>query len=472
MVFSSILFTFVFLPFVLLFYYIAKDKYRNYILLVASILFYTIGEGKGVCIMLLSIFCNYAAGLLVDRIEKTWLRRAVFIADIAGNLLILYFFKYMNYTISLIDQVTGKDIPGLPFVLPIGISFFTFQAISYVADVYKKDVPAEKNVLNVGLYISFFPQLVAGPIVRYNSIAEQIQHRTIDLDKFGSGVKRFLTGFCKKVILANNLALVAEEAFQYSDLHELPVSLAWLGSIAFTLQIFFDFAGYSDMAIGLGRMFGFEFEENFNYPYISKSVTEFWRRWHISLSRWFRDYVYIPLGGSRVRPWRHILNLLVVWLLTGIWHGANVSFLLWGIMYFVVLLFEKYILHPEQRKNAVIRIIWQVITLLIVNCGWILFNMESVVRTGMFYKALVGAYGNVWCNDVTLRLLREYGIYMAAGLIFSTPIVPALGQRLEKNSTGKLISSYVVPILYLLLFLWAVSFLILGAHNPFIYFNF
>lgn len=299
MVFSSVIFVFVFMPITLFLYYISKDKYRNIILFIASLCFYAYGEKLGVFLMLASIGVNYLAGLFLGKLVSKNVRCILLWVDIFLNLAVLYGFKYVDCTITAFNFVAKQNIQLHNTVLPIGISFFTFQSMSYVIDVYRKTVEPEKNILNVGLYISFFPQLVAGPIVRYNTISEQIKMRTTSIEKFGEGAKRFICGFCKKVILANNLAIVAESSFCCENLRELPVTLAWLGSIAFSLQIFFDFSGYSDMAIGLGKMFGFEFEENFKYPYISKSVTEFWRRWHISLSRWFRDYVYIPMGGVK-----------------------------------------------------------------------------------------------------------------------------------------------------------------------------
>lgn len=322
MVFSSTLFTFGFLPIVILVYYLAKERYRNYILLAASLFFYSCGEPQFIVIMLISITVNYLLALGIDHFEHVTTRRLLLVAAIIENLGILYVFKYLDFSINIINRMFYAKIALPGITLPIGISFFTFQTMSYVIDVYRKKVDVQKNIFYVALYISFFPQLIAGPIVRYATIAEQIEKRTTSLEKFGEGARRFMLGFCKKVILANNLALVAEIPFSSASEEIVTYSAAmlWLGSISYTLQIFYDFSGYSDMAIGLGKMFGFTFEENFNYPYISKSVTEFWRRWHISLGQWFRDYVYIPLGGSRVGTCRHIFNLLVVWLLTGLWH--------------------------------------------------------------------------------------------------------------------------------------------------------
>lgn len=430
------------------------------------------GGGNAVLLMLVSICVNYIGGIFLSIFSKNNIRKLILLVDIIFNIGLLYYFKYLDYTITIYNYFTKQNVDILNIALPVGISFFTFQAMSYVIDVYRKDAPPEKNILNIGLYISFFPQLVAGPIVRYNSIAEQIKKRDSSLDKFGTGVKRFICGFCKKIILSNNLAIVADNAFLYGDLHNLPVSLAWIGSVSFSLQIYFDFSGYSDMAIGLGKMFGFDFEENFNYPYISKTITEFWRRWHISLSRWFRDYVYFPLGGSRVKPLRHIINLLTVWVLTGLWHGADITFAAWGLMYFIMLVFEKYILKPEKKNSKIFGFMWRVITLLVVNFGWILFHMESFNGAVEYIKAMFGLYGNTLVCDTTLMVIREYGIFIAFGFIFSAPVVPQVYLKSQGNRVGKAVSIYIVPICYFMIFIWAVSFLILGAHNPFIYFNF
>ena len=469
MVFSSLIFTFYFLPLVLLFYYPAKEKYRNYILLAASLCFYAYGEPKFVFIMALSIALNYCLALLIDRFRSH--AKILLVADIILNLGILFFYKYLNFGISITNSLFHTGIRSMPLTLPIGISFFTFQALSYVIDVYRKTVQVQKNPLYVALYISFFPQLIAGPIVRYHDIEEQITNRSSDVVKFGEGVKRFFIGFAKKVILANNLAIVAEEIFgmQFTTVNPL---VLWLGSICYSLQIYYDFSGYSDMAIGLGKMFGFTFAENFNYPYISKTITEFWRRWHISLSQWFRDYVYIPLGGSKVSTIKTIRNMLIVWLLTGIWHGANFTFIFWGLGYFVLLVFEKYLLKPSERKSLFFRIIWQIVTLLCVNWGWVMFNSPSL-RSGLrFCLSMLGVYVHQFSWDVTMQhFFREYGIYFALGILFSTPVMKILAGKIGKTRAAVVLKA-AEPVLYALVFLWAVSFLVLGAHNPFIYFNF
>ena len=368
MVFSSLLFAFFFLPAVMLIYYLAKDKYRNYILLVASLVFYAYGEPRFVLVMIASIFMNYGFAIVIDRLKDSQVKpKFLLILNVVLNLGILFVFKYLDFAISVTNQVVGTDFHIKNIALPIGISFFTFQALSYVIDVYKKHVEVQKNPLFLALYISFFPQLIAGPIVRYKTIEQQITKRECTIDKFAEGGRRFLLGFCKKVILSNNLSVVAAKVWALvgTTTNVNPVFL-WIGSICYSLQIFYDFSGYSDMAIGLGKIFGFEFEENFDYPYISKSVTEFWRRWHISLGQWFRDYVYIPLGGSRVSIIRSILNLLIVWLLTGLWHGASWSFVAWGLGYFGMLVVEKFVIKPEKR-SLVFGVIWRIVTLVCVN---------------------------------------------------------------------------------------------------------
>ena len=469
MVFSSLLFTFYFLPLVLMIYYPLRGKFRNYVLLAASLCFYAYGEPKFVFIMAFSIALNYGIALMINRCRKQ--AKLLLIISVILNVGILFVYKYLNFGISIVNSLFRTGFPTPEIALPIGISFFTFQAMSYVIDVYRGTVRVQKNPLYVALYISFFPQLVAGPIVRYHDIEEQISNRHSSMLLFGEGVKRFFLGFSKKVILANNLAVVAEEVFRMQFTTANPLVL-WLGSICFSLQIFYDFSGYSDMAIGLGKMFGFTFAENFNYPYISQTVTEFWRRWHISLSQWFRDYVYIPLGGSYGSAIETIRNMLVVWLLTGIWHGASFTFIFWGLGYFVLLVFEKYLLKPSERKSRFLRIIWQIITLLCVNWGWVMFNSPSL-RSGLrFCLSMLGFYVHRFTWDTSMQLyLREYGIYIFLGILFAAPVMKKLETLIGKTKAASVLC-IIEPLLYGLVFLWAVSFLILGAHNPFIYFNF
>ena len=469
MVFSSLIFTFYFLPVVLILYYLAQEKYRNYILLVSSLCFYAYGEPKFVFVMAGSILLNYGIALLIDRYRKH--AKGLLTADILLNVGILFVCKYLNFSISVTNSLFHREFSLLPIALPIGISFFTFQALSYVIDVYRGTVAVQKNPLYTALYISFFPQLIAGPIVRYHDIESQITNRRTDVQVFGEGVKRFLLGFCKKVILANNLAVIAEEVFAMPFTTVNPLVL-WLGSVCYSLQIFYDFSGYSDMAIGLGKMFGFHFQENFNYPYISGTVTEFWRRWHISLSQWFRDYVYIPLGGSRVSRLTAIRNMLVVWLLTGIWHGANFTFIFWGLGYFILLVAEKYLLRPSERNSTLLRVFWRIVTLLCVNWGWVIFNSPSL-KSGLRYcLSMLGVYVHRFAWDASMQAyMREYGIYILLGILFSTPVLKILRKKLGSSKAAALWDA-TEPLGYGVVLLWAVSFLILGAHKPFIYFNF
>lgn len=474
MVFSGLLFTFLFLPIVIILYYLAKEQYRNYILLIASLLFYSYGEPLFVFVMFASIVINYFLALAITYYrEDTKIINSKFFLTISivTNIGILFVFKYLDFAVSICNDIFHTSIAAMNIPLPIGISFFTFQALSYVIDVYRGTVKVQKNPLFFALYISFFPQLIAGPIVRYSTIEEQITNRKCTVEGFANGAKRFMTGYAKKVILANNLAVVAKEVFAM-DIKSTNPLILWIGSICFSLQILYDFSGYSDMAIGLGHIFGFEFLENFDYPYISKSVTEFWRRWHMSLGQWFRDYVYIPLGGSRVSAGRHVVNMLIVWLLTGIWHGANYTFLLWGLEYFILLVIEKYVVKPDAHKNMVFKGIWQCFTLLSIDFGWVMFN-SSNWRDGIRYcLAMFGKYGvHFTFNDIVLKYCREYGFFIIMGLLFATPITRILEVKVSNLKNGQ-IMNILVPVVYGIVFLWAVSFIILGAHNPFIYFNF
>lgn len=472
MVFSSLYFSFFFLPLVVLIYYLSKEKYRNYILLIASLYFYSYGEPSFVFVMIGSIALNYGIAFAISKSqEKSKISQILLMLDILINVGILFIFKYLDFAIGASNMFLRTELSAKNITLPIGISFFTFQAMSYVIDVYRGKVEIQKNPLYLALYISFFPQLIAGPIVRYSTIVDQITNRISTTDKFAEGVRRFFLGFGKKVILANNLSLIASEIFAMDYTSTNPL-LLWIGSISYSLQILYDFSGYSDMAIGLGKIFGFDFEENFNYPYISKSVTEFWRRWHMSLGQWFRDYVYIPLGGSRVSVPKHILNMFIVWILTGIWHGANYTFIAWGLGYFVILVIEKFIIKPEKRKNTLIRIIWQIITLLSVNFGWVLFN-SSGIRAGIKYcLAMLGKYGIAYVIDErVVRYFREYGVFLILGILFATPIMRCIKDKIQESKVTNVVE-IAAPILYGIMFLWAVSYIILGAHNPFIYFNF
>lgn len=481
MIFSSTIFVFAFLPFVTAIYYLLKPFpviCRNIWLLLASLFFYAWGEPAFVGIMLVSVIANYIFGILAEKCSGTKKGKLVLISMLVFNLGLLFIYKYLNFSVSIINRLIGDRLPQTNIALPIGISFFTFQAISYVVDVYRKKSSAQMNPLNVGLYISFFPQMVAGPIVRYETVAEQIEKRRETMSQFAYGIERFLKGFCKKVLLSNTLAVVADEAFfQVSYGHAIGASFAWMGAIAYSLQIFFDFSGYSDMAIGLARMFGFKFEENFNYPYMAKSITDFWRRWHISLSSWFRDYVYIPLGGSRVSTkGRHIFNLFAVWMLTGIWHGANWNFLIWGLFYFVLLVFEKMTGLPDRLKGKLGRGIYRAGTLLAVMLGWIIFRADSMRAAIIYIRSLFLLNHNSFMDQSTVFYWHENRVYFLAAIILSMPVFAWIGTwlngRIKKKHFMEGVVSIGKPILYMGLFLFALTFLIIDFYNPFIYFNF
>lgn len=477
MLFTSLEFLLFFFPVTLGVYFFLprRGATRNYWLLLSSLFFYAWGEPTFVFVMIFSILFNYFAALHLDEMEAgSWRRKGFFILTVLVNVGLLFIFKYMNFAtrnLRAAFPMLQETIPQTSFVLPIGISFFTFQAMSYVIDVYR-GTPAQKNPGYLGLYISLFPQLISGPIVRYTTVVDQIEQREITWDSFSDGMMRFLYGFNKKMLLANLLATIADAAFEAG---ELSVAMAWLGAVAYTLQIYFDFSGYSEMAIGLGRMFGFRFLENFNYPYISKTVTEFWRRWHISLGSWFRDYVYFPLGGSRVRSRiRLVFNLAVVWLVTGIWHGASWNFVAWGVLHGTVIILEKTLDLPQRisRKKS-LAVCYRVFTLLVVTLGWVLFRTEGL-RSGLTYwTTMFGLVGNTLVDDTFLFYLREYAVILAAGLLCSTPLLRVCGEQLRAVSRkwGGL-WDWTGEAVQLVLFITGISFLIMNAHNPFIYFNF
>lgn len=475
MLFSSVIFLFYFFPLVLVLYFLCSFNrvLQNIVLLVASIVFYAWGEPVNVIILLFSIVFNSLMGFLVQKKEgRSGKRRKAFlIFAIVINLGILFVFKYLGFVLGLFitDVKSIWDV-----ALPIGISFFTFQALSYVIDVYKGIVKAE-NPFYVGLYISFFPQLIAGPIIQYKSVAEQIKNRKSSFDKFSAGICRFVIGVVKKVLLANCFAAIADNVFSWSqigsDRYVVPALLAWLGSIAYTLQIYYDFSAYSDMAIGLALCFGFKFSENFNYPYIATSVNDFWKRWHISLTDWFREYVYFPLGGNRVSNTDIMVrNLFIVWLLTGIWHGANWTFILWGLFYFIIQLAEKFFNYPERMSKAT----GHIYTLFIVNICWVLFRADDLYQAGRFIMNMFGMNRNGFVNDLFILLVRENWVFLLAGVIFATPVVKEFNEYMYNNPGSKLtkVLDLFYPIVLLFLFVVSVSYLMSGSYNPFIYFNF
>ena len=471
MLFSSSVFLFIFLPAVLLGHFLLRgQRARNLLLLAASLFFYAWGEPVYVLLMLFSICANYLLGRGIDA-KRGRGRKALLVLAVVVDLGILFVFKYLDFTIENLNALLGLRLEPVKLSLPIGISFFTFQALSYCIDVYRGTAEVQRNLLDLGLYISFFPQLIAGPIVRYNTVAQQIRSRSVDAEGFQQGVKRFILGFAKKILLANNLSIAAERAFALAGAGEISTALAWLGSISYTLQIYFDFSGYSDMAIGLGRMFGFRFEENFNYPYISRSVSEFWKRWHISLGRWFRDYIYFPLGGSRVNKTKLLRNLFAVWLFTGIWHGAAWQFIVWGLGYGVLVAFEKLTGVPDRLRTRAGRGLYAALTLLIVNAGWVLFGAESFAGALTQLGAMLGIRAAAPSAQAGF-LFRESWVFLAAGVLFSTPLASRAVAKLRAGREDKPLLILGETALYLLLLVLSVSYLAMGSHNPFIYFNF
>lgn len=477
MVFSSLTFLFYFLPIALLGNALLPKEIRNYWLLLVSLVFYAWGGHAFVLVMVLSIAMNYGFARLIDWSGSRGFRKACLWISVGANLGILFYNKYMNFFTQNLNRIlalAGRSVPVTDIILPLGISFFTFQAMSYVIDVYRKDTPVQKNPFYLGLYIAFFPQLIAGPIVRYRTIADQIEERTLTADKLILGVRRFCGGFAVKVLLANNLSVIADAAFHLSNTPEsLSVCFAWLGAIAYSLQIFFDFSGYSSMAIGLGYMFGFEFLENFNYPYISKTVTEFWRRWHMSLGQWFRDYVYFPLGGSRVdSKWKLVRNLFVVWFLTGVWHGADWTFIAWGLGYFFLLSFEKLTNLPKRELGKVAGAGYRIFTLLCVVVGWVIFRADGI-RNGIRYLfAMFGLTGNSLTDNNALRYGNDYKFLLLIALICCAPVFEKLRLWLGRRIKAEWAVNVVWDLGLLGLLLVSISYLVMGGNNPFIYFNF
>ncbi len=461
MIFSSLPFLFFYLVAVLAVYKLSPLKLRNLILLVVSLFFYGWGEPVYIIIMLLSIVVDYVHGMLVERWREDdrKARRAV-ASSVFFNLAILVFFKYWDFIAGNLNALTGLQLPVLGLPLPIGISFYTFQTMSYTIDVYRQDAPVQKNPIVFGAYVTLFPQLIAGPIVRYKSVADQLEERREDLDKFVSGIRRFTVGAAKKVLLANAIGQLWDQSLASEG---LTAAGAWLGLAAYAFQIYFDFSGYSDMAIGLGRMFGFEFLENFNYPYISKSVVEFWKRWHISLTTWFREYVYFPLGGNRVPKWKWIRNILIVWTLTGIWHGAGWNFLLWGLYYGAWMLAERLFLGKWLEKlPGAVRHIY---TMFIVLIGWALFAVEDMGRLGAYFSSLFGGGG--WFSAVDGYRLRTYLPTLVILAIGSTPLIGKLWDRLGERTRAVL-----QPLLVLGALILCTASLVDAGYNPFLYFRF
>lgn len=469
MLFPSEVFLFVFLPVVLAVYYLFLRKtkrLKNIFLLIASLFFYAWGEPVHVFLMIGVILANWLYGILADyfRERKTAARLILFLM-VLTDIGVLGWFKYSGFVVENINRFLRLSLPVPRVALPIGISFFTFQAMSYVIDVYRGKGKVQKNPLQVGLFISLFPQLIAGPIVRYETIADQIENRKENLSDFSAGVTRFCIGLGKKVLIANHMATVADAAFDllFAGQFQSSVAMAWLGAISYTFQIFFDFSGYSDMAIGLGKMFGFHFEENFRYPYLATTVSDFWRRWHISLQTWFRDYVYFPLGGSRVSKGRMVLNLFIVWTLTGIWHGAWWTFIAWGLLYFVLLTFEK--LTGLNKKQF-----WfgHIYTMFFVILGWVLFRAPNLGSAFVYMKAMFGIGAKGVMSSTALAYVAQNWMYYVMAVLGCFPLLTTMDKKFGKSRIWN--AAYTIGVLVVLIV--SVSFICNNAYNPFIYFNF
>lgn len=461
MVFSSLNFLFLFFPAVLAVYFLVPFRAKNAVLLLASIFFYAWGEPVYVILMMLNILLNYVTGLQMEAARDPRKRKLQLAAGVAVNLLLLGFFKYSGFLVGIIGSVTGISIAWKEPGLPIGISFYTFQALSYVIDVYRGRVKVQHNLVDFAAYITMFPQLVAGPIVTYSQIETQLTSRRITLAGCGAGLERLVLGLSKKVILANHLGLLHT---QIQAMTERSILLAWLGAVAYTLQIYFDFSGYSDMAIGMGKILGFQFPENFDFPYLADSITSFWRKWHMTLSGWFRDYLYIPLGGNRRSAPRHILNLMIVWFLTGLWHGAGWNFVLWGVYYGILLVLEKYVLTPFLGKApGVIRHIY---TLFLVNLGWVLFSNTGFGQMTAYLGDMFGAGAGGFADGAFLYYLKSNLILLILSIIACSPILRKLLNKISRRS------SIAALVICLLLFLICIAFLVYGSYNPFLYFRF
>ena len=467
MVFSTPIFMFYFLVLTLFLYYIVPRRGRNVVLLASSLFFYWWGERAYVSIMFLSTAIDYTHGLLVERCKARGNDKGAKMAvasSIVFNLALLCFFKYWDFIAGSLQSVGLTFMPVLGVHLPIGISFYTFQTMSYTIDVYRGDARAQRNILNFGTFVTLFPQLIAGPIIKYKDLGDQIDRRDYSADKFSSGVQIFMVGLAKKLLIANNVGMLWD-SYKAMAPAELTVAGAWLGVLAFTFQIYFDFSGYSDMAVGLGRMLGFEFLPNFNYPYISKSITEFWRRWHISLSTWFREYLYIPLGGNRRGKGRQVFNLLVVWAATGIWHGANWTFLFWGLYFFALLMVEKFLLLKPLKKAPAI--VGHVYTLFLVMVSWAIFAIEDLGHLASYLRVMFGLGGVPLADGTFGYYLTSFLPVLCVAAVASTP----LGRAIYRNM-GTRAQQAVCTVLVAAGLLVCTAYLVAGTYNPFLYFNF
>lgn len=462
MLFSSVTFLYYFLPIVLILYIVTPKKMKNFLLFLASLVFYAWGEPKYVLLMLLSVGIGYLAGILMEKLPK----KPVMIIAVSFCLIFLVYFKYTNFFISNINALLKAELPVLNVVMPIGISFYTFQIISYILDVYYGKVKIQKNVLHLATYIAMFPQLIAGPIVRYSDINEQLGNRSYSVEKIADGIRRFILGLAKKVLVANQLGELCQ-IFQNSN--EKTVAFYWLYALAAALHIYFDFSGYSDMAIGLGKLLGFSFTENFNYPFMSKSITEFWRRWHISLGSWFRDYVYIPLGGNRCGIKRQILNIIVVWFLTGFWHGAQWNFILWGVYFAVLLVVEKIWLYKKLEKSKVLSHIYTVFLILV---SFVIFNINSLGEIGIYLKNMFFLGDNRAVGTEFLYYLKSYVWILIIGIIGATNLPKKVYEKCRKITATDVCLVVLEPLVLVALLLLCTAYLVDGSFNPFLYFRF
>ena len=462
MVFTSISFIYYFLPLLLICYFVVPKKFRNIILLMFSVLFYFYGEPKYILLMLIEVLISYVVGLLIDKYKS----KNILIIGIFIHVLLFGIFKYFNFVIINVNNLFHSNLNLLNVVLPIGISFYTFQIISYEIDVYNKKVNVQSNILKYFLYVFLFPQLIAGPIVRYQDVNNEIDNRNVTFEMFANGLRRFIIGLSKKVIIANNLG---ELCNIYLNLGDKSVLFTWIFAISYMLQIYFDFSGYSDIAIGLGKMLGFNFPENFNYPYMAKSITDFWRRWHMTLSSWFRDYVYIPLGGNKKGVLKQIRNILIVWSLTGLWHGASWNFIVWGLYFGILLILEKFIL--KKYFSNVPKFIKGIYTLFLVMISFIIFQGDNLSNDFNIIKGLFGLNGELFINNVTLYYLKGYVSFIVLGVIGSTNYVKNLVIKIS-NGKGKKIINILEPIYLLILLIIVTMYLIDSSYNPFLYFRF
>lgn len=465
MLFTSISFLYYFLPALIIIYFLTPKKYKNIVLLIASLLFYFYGEPKYVFLMITEIIIAYIGAILIDKYKNQ--SKNILIITLFIHIFLLIIFKYTDFIIQTINDISSANIKLLNIALPIGISFYTFQIISYIVDVYNGKVKVQKNIINLATYVSLFPQLVAGPIVRYQTVEKELDNRVHSFNNFAYGIRRFSIGLAKKVLIANALGELCTKAFA---LNETTAIFYWIFGISYMLQLYFDFSAYSDMAIGLGRIFGFHFPENFNYPYISKSITEFWRRWHISLSTWFKDYVYIPLGGNRDGKYKQIRNILIVWLLTGIWHGANFTFIIWGLLFGIILIIEKIFLNKFMEKLP--SFIRRIYVLFIVMILFIIFNSDNMSVAYTNIKGLFGMNGELFINGYTLHYLKSYLPLLIIALFGSTPFIKILIDKLRKNKYINNIINILEPILIVMILFVVTSYLIDNSYNPFLYFRF